>query len=44
MDSSSSNYKSHNNSFINLQENFQLQKEKPSEIKRPMSGQQIQVQ
>ena len=39
MDSSSSNYKSHNNSFINLQENFQLQKEKPSEIKRPMSGQ-----
>ncbi len=39
MDSSSSNYKSHNNSFKNLQENFQLQKEKPSEIKRPMSGQ-----
>ena len=39
MDSSSLNHKSHNNSFANLPENLQLQKEKTSEIKRPMSGQ-----
>ena len=39
MDSSSLNHKSHNNSFAILPENLQLQKEKTSEIKRPMSGQ-----